>query len=75
MLLEKEIRRGFGEDLEKIWRRLGNENRIARNRKSKERLFYQRNASKDLFVRRATVNIGRLAACFFNLEGTAYAEA
>jgi hypothetical protein len=41
--LEKEIRRGFGKDLEKIWRRLGNENRTARNRKDKEKLIYQRN--------------------------------
>jgi hypothetical protein len=30
MLLEKKIRRGLGEDLEKIWRRLGNENRTVR---------------------------------------------
>jgi hypothetical protein len=43
MLLEKEIRRGFGDDLEKIWKRFGNENRTARNRKSKERLIYQKN--------------------------------
>jgi hypothetical protein len=54
MLLEKEIRRGFGDDLEKIWRRLGNENRAARNKPVEKITGYRRleKARRNYFTKR-----------------------